>query len=198
MQTVWHGVVWLEDWQPQGGSALRRLAAEEAPDSLVRVVMVSVRFRSCARRDREVLWEKAIRLVSLFLLYGSGTVHAPSQRILPNGLCSPIEPSVSGPQLAVKLLREGQVMGVVGCPLLELGSQLPCPRVQAWRVVQFKPRPKQACNHPRAVLHLPPVGEGHWRSRTAEGTGGCGLCPGHPMIEVWRGPCRNRPLRPTI
>lgn len=44
-------------------------------------------------------------------------------------------------------------MGIVGCPLLELGGQLQCPRVQARRVVQFKPGPKQVCNHPRAVRH---------------------------------------------
>ena len=72
---------------------------------------------------------------------------------IPNGLCNPMEPSVSDPQLAVKLLRESQVVGIVGCPLLELGSQFQYPRVQARRVVQFQPRSKQACNHPCAVLH---------------------------------------------
>ena len=78
-------------------------------------------------------------------------------------------------------------------PLLELGSQFQCPRVQARRVVQFKPRSKQACCPPLSSSHVPPVGEGHWRPRRAEGAGRCGLCPGHPMIGVWRGPCRNHP-----
>lgn len=72
---------------------------------------------------------------------------------IPNGLCSSMEPSVSGPQLAVKLLRESQVVEIVGCPCLNWVANFSALARKPGGWVQFKPRAKQACNHPSAVLH---------------------------------------------
>ena len=68
--------------------------------------------------------------------------------------CRPVEPLISGPQLATGTLRQRQVVGVVGRILFELACKLQRPDVEARRLVQFELGLKQPLNHADAVANV--------------------------------------------
>lgn len=52
--------------------------------------------------------------------------------------CSSVKPLVGGPQLTAQLFRQGQVVGILDGPLLELAGQFQRSAVKIGRLMEFE------------------------------------------------------------